>query len=101
MSKRKNVPIDLSKYTRTMDYHKMTKIALSEMTADALKVYCNNLCRRIELELPQTDPKTCFVLIVFDDPSMGQYMSNGTRETMIAALRETLQRLENQEDTRR
>lgn len=71
---------------------------LSEMKIHDLKEYCKFLCRSVESLLPVTDPKTCFVLIVFDIPELGQYMSNGTRESMIAALRETLARLENNED---
>lgn len=35
-----------------------------------------------------------FVLVVFDDPKIAQYVSSCTRETMILALKQMVERLE-------
>lgn len=46
----------------------------------------------------QLPPETLFAVIVFDDPGLGQYISNARRPEMIEALRETADRLEAGED---
>lgn len=42
--------------------------------------------------------KPLFALIMFNDPKIGQYICNCSRETTIAALRETADRLEKNMD---
>ena len=46
------------------------------------------------------EKKTGFALIVFDfnQPGVGSYVSNGRRDDMILAMKETVGRLENNED---
>jgi hypothetical protein len=45
--------------------------------------------------------RSMFTLIVFDDAAVGQYVSTAQRSTMIAALKETVERLESLEDVPR
>jgi hypothetical protein len=45
--------------------------------------------------------KSMFVLVVFDDPKVAQYISSCNRVDMIAAMRETAERLERKEDVPR
>ena len=45
--------------------------------------------------------KPLFVLLVFNDPKLGQYISNCKRADMITVLRETADRLERKEDVPR
>lgn len=45
--------------------------------------------------------KPHFALVVFNDPRVGQYVANCERRPMIAALRETADRLEAREDVPR
>jgi hypothetical protein len=45
--------------------------------------------------------KPHFVLLLFNDPQVSQYVSNCTRESTIQALREAADRLEKQEDVTR
>jgi hypothetical protein len=42
-----------------------------------------------------------FVLVVFNDPEVAQYVCNCERSTMIAAMRETADRLERRDDVER
>jgi hypothetical protein len=42
-----------------------------------------------------------FVLVLFNDPKVAQYVSNCTRESMIEAMRETADRLERNLDVKR
>ncbi len=42
--------------------------------------------------------KPLFALIIFNDPAIGQYISNCERADMIKALRETADRLEKNQD---
>lgn len=39
-----------------------------------------------------------FILFEFGEPGIGNYISNGCREDMIKALRETADRIENNQD---
>lgn len=43
-------------------------------------------------------PKPYFTLLLWNDPKVGQYLSNCERRSMIAALRETADRLERRQD---
>jgi hypothetical protein len=46
----------------------------------------------MEVELP------LFVLVIFNDPKIAQYISNCERECIIEAMRETAERLEKRQD---
>lgn len=54
----------------------------------------------IDTKLKEISPDLGFALIVFkfNEPGIGNYISNGKREDMITALREAAERLENKED---
>lgn len=45
--------------------------------------------------------KPLFVLVLFNDPKIAQYISNCERPSMIEAMRETADRLERREDVPR
>lgn len=47
------------------------------------------------------DEKPLFVLVLFNDPEIAQYVSNCDRSTTIAAMRETADRLERRDDVSR
>jgi hypothetical protein len=62
------------------------------------------------LELAKGLKETCtiqnveapfFALVVFNDPRIGQYISNCDRPSMIQALRETADRIERKQDVHR
>lgn len=60
--------------------------------------------RAVEAVLPPgAGPRgrSMFVLVVFDDPQIAQYISSCRREDTIAAMRETADRLEQREDVTR
>jgi hypothetical protein len=42
--------------------------------------------------------RALFMLVVFDDPGVAQYVSNASRENIIEAMRETANRFERQEN---
>lgn len=65
----------------------MTEVELTELLsacANQLKV----VCAVLEVESP------LFVLLLFNDPAIGQYVSNCNRSDMVKALREAANRLE-------
>jgi hypothetical protein len=68
---------------------------LRDMTEPELRHYFNLLAKATESVLPDN---ALFVLLVFDDPQIAQYVSNCSRENMVQALRETADRLESRED---
>jgi hypothetical protein len=68
---------------------------LHDMTEPEMRTYFNLLARATETALPDG---ALFVLLVFDDPGIAQYVSNCSRENMVQALRETADRLEARED---
>jgi hypothetical protein len=75
--------------------------SLSEMTEPELQGYFAYLARLIESVLPPGPSKrgkALFMLLVFDDPGMAQYVSNCDRATRVKALREAADRLEARED---
>jgi hypothetical protein len=45
--------------------------------------------------------KPVFVLVLFNDPEIAQYVANCERSTMITAMRETADRLERRDDVTR
>lgn len=64
------------------------------MTEPELSRLMNQAADAVKAVLPR---KTLFVVLVFDDPGLGQYISNCDRSTMVACLRETADRLERRE----
>jgi hypothetical protein len=77
-----------------------------DMTEPELRSYFNRLARNIEDQLPpgpSARGKCMFVLLVTDtlDKGLSQYVSNAQRDTIVALLRETADRLENREDVTR
>ena len=70
-------------------------MAFENMTEPELKVLFKRVAQAIEYELPK---KTLFVLLAFNEPGVGQYVSNARREDIVKALRETADRLENKEE---
>lgn len=69
---------------------------LDERELGILLTACGNVL--VEAFTRQGVEKPLFALVVFNDPAIGQYISNCRREDMIRALRETADRLENRED---
>ncbi len=72
---------------------------LKDMTEPELRDVMNCLAtmvvrtaEHIGVEKPQ------FVLVLFNDPALGQYVANCERESMIEAMRECAARLEHGED---
>lgn len=67
-----------------------------------LKRYFTDLGEAISCILPSLDGSPrhpCyFILLVADDSDIAQYVSNADRQSCIKWLRETADRLENQED---
>jgi len=75
---------------------------LDEMTEPELAELMTTLARRVGdgcallgVERPW------FLLVLFNDPKVGQYISNCERRDMIAAMRELADRLERREDVPR
>ncbi len=76
---------------------------LEDMTEPEIRELMNHVARSVlkaakESELEGT-PR--FALILFNDPKLGQYVANCTRETMVEALREAANRIEGKEDVTR
>jgi hypothetical protein len=69
---------------------------LRDMNEPEMRHYFNLVGRATESILPEDARK--FVLLVFDDPGLGQYVGNCERSDIIKALRETADRLEAKED---
>lgn len=75
---------------------------LENMTEPELALYCNTAGKAImeasqvcEVEKPK------FVLLLFNDPKVAQYVCNCDREDVIKALREAADRLEHNEVLKR
>jgi hypothetical protein len=65
------------------------------MTEPELRDLMNEMGRRIVTAATNRDvEKPQFVLLLFNDPAVAQYMANCVREDVIKALRETADRLE-------
>jgi hypothetical protein len=75
---------------------------LEDMTEPELRTTMNAMARGVVRmsEVLKVD-KPLFVLVLFNDPKVAQYVSNCTRESMIAAMRETADRLERNQDVPR
>jgi hypothetical protein len=74
---------------------------LRDMTEPELREYFNLLAAAIEETLPGGSSKkgrALFVLLVFDEPGLAQYVSNAERRDIIKAMRETADRLEAKQD---
>jgi len=77
---------------------------LLDMTEPELREYLHLLASATESVLPDGPSRSghaLFVLLVFDDPQLAQYVSNCDRSTMVKALRECADRLESREDIER
>jgi hypothetical protein len=72
---------------------------LRDMNEFEIWHYFNSLARATESILPVDAGK--FLLLVFDDAGMCQYVTNTSRSEAIRALRETAYRLEANEDITR
>lgn len=73
---------------------------LIDMTGPEIEEYMRLLAASTEAVLPAGPSKSgraLFVLLVFDDPGLAQYVSNCSRENMVKALRECADRLERRE----
>lgn len=75
---------------------------LEDMAEPELKALCNTLARVIEFTAENMGcEKPLFALVLFNDPKLGQYVSNCRREDVVKALRETADRLQRREDVTR
>ena len=74
---------------------------LADMTEPELREAMSAAARAVESALPagpSRNGKALFMLLVFDDPGMAQYVSNCDRSTAVQALREAAGRMEGRED---
>ena len=74
---------------------------LIDMTEPEIADYMRALAACTEKVMPAADNhrgRALFVLLVFDDPGLAQYVSNCDRSTMVQALRECADRLESRQD---
>jgi hypothetical protein len=74
---------------------------LKDMTEPELRTYFSQLAAAIQQVLPEGPSKSgsaLFVLLVFDDPKLAQYVSNAERAGIIESMRECADRLEKGED---
>jgi hypothetical protein len=69
---------------------------LCDMTEPELSNLMNDLASGIARK---TD--NCFILLIFDNPGVAQYVSNANRKDCIEAMKEAAIRLENREDVPR
>lgn len=75
---------------------------LQDMTEPELRDTMNAVARAVFREAQaQGVEKPQFVLVLFNDPAICQYVANCTRASMIEAMRETANRLERNEDIAR
>jgi hypothetical protein len=73
---------------------------LKNMTEPELRDLFTALARTIEARLPpgpSSKGKALFMLVVFDEPKLCQYVSNANRQDCIKAMRETAERFEHKE----
>lgn len=74
--------------------------SMRDMTEPELADYFNHLAAMVESVLPAGSSHSghaLFVLLVFDDPKITQYVSNCDRANIVQALRECADRLEYKE----
>ncbi|MGD9634495.1 MAG: hypothetical protein AB7I57_22855 [Pirellulales bacterium] len=75
---------------------------LIDMTEPELKQMMTTLARRVRDGCAIMGvEKPMFVLVLFNDPAIGQYISNCERSDMIKAMRDLADRLERREDVPR
>jgi hypothetical protein len=75
---------------------------LQDLTEPELRSLMNTLARKIEATADECHvERPLFALILFNDPKIGQYIGNCQRADMVAALRETADRLERRLDVPR
>lgn len=75
---------------------------LEDMTEQELSELLGKMARAIVETARLNDvEKPLFVLLVFNDPKVAQYVANGTRADIIKAMREAAERLENRQDVPR
>jgi hypothetical protein len=75
---------------------------LEFMTEVELKELCNAMGNAIEITAEYMGcEKPLFVLLLFNDPKVGQYVANCKRDDVVKALRETAGRLDRREDVPR
>jgi hypothetical protein len=75
---------------------------LEDMTEPELRTLLHTLASQIVATATTLGvEKPLFALVLFNDPKLGQYVSNGTREDVIKGLRECADRLEHHEDVER
>ena len=75
---------------------------LEYMDEEELRDLLNGMGHAITGEAArQNVERPLFVLVLFNDPKVGQYVSNVCREDAIKALRECADRLERREDVTR
>jgi hypothetical protein len=74
----------------------MTPLEMQQATEEIMREL--GLC--VELALKEYFPGSGFALLVFkfNKPCIGNYISNAKRASMIEALKETIKRLESNED---
>ncbi len=78
------------------------KKRLEDMTEPELRDLMNAIARGVVNTAGQFLPdRANFVLVLFNDPKVAQYVANCTRDSMIEAMRETADRLGNKEDVPR
>jgi hypothetical protein len=72
---------------------------LEDMTEPELRDLMNHLARGVVSKAEDAGcEKPQFVLVLFNDPKVAQYVANCSRQSMIEAMRETANRLENKQD---
>lgn len=72
---------------------------LEFMNEQELREFCNECGRAVVGTAASMHvEKPLFVLLLFNDPKLGQYVANCDRSTVVQALRETADRLEKRED---
>lgn len=71
---------------------------LEDMTEPELWDVCNRAAAAVEGVLGKGSK---FVILMFDDPKVAQYVSTYNRQDMLKALRETVERFERREDVLR
>jgi hypothetical protein len=78
---------------------RMPKRQIQYMTEPELQEFMRNLAMAIEFVAENENvEKINFTLVVWNDPKIGQYIANVSRENMTEALRELANRLETQTD---
>jgi len=79
----------------------VSKPRLDDMTEPQLRELMNTLARGMTSILRHVDGPPKFSILVFNDPTLVQYVSSCRREDMIRALREAADRLERKEEVSR